>query len=62
MSKYIKNFRDWDALSEEEWDEMEDSYEPKEKSKKKRKLDDEIREDAKKSIREKYNRNKRQDY
>lgn len=62
MSKYIKNFRDWEDLSEDEWDEMEESYETKEKSKKKRKLDDEIRDDAKKSIREKYSRNKRQAY
>lgn len=62
MSRNIKNFRDWEDLTEEEWDEMEESYEPAKKPKKKRKLDDEIMDDAKKSIREKYNRNKRQDY
>ena len=62
MSRNIKNFRDWEDLTEDDWDEMEESYEPKQKSKKKRKLDDEIVDDAKKSIREKYDRSKRSAY
>lgn len=62
MSRNIKNFRDWEDLTEDEWDDMEESYETKEKSKKKRKLDDELIDGAKKSIRERYNRNKRQGY